>query len=332
LKKTRKEPRKNHTIPKFYLDRFAANQQIEVLALWENRRRYVSSTVKVATERDFYMAVKEDGTKTYDIEKALSGIEGEAAKAMHRLAYGVLFPPSIADRYALSTFLAYQFMRTPEQRRHLEAMSEYLQAVSLKLVTSDSQAQAYLRKRGVHTPTLDEVRAVLHRAELAETQEYILAPNEYLRLMHTMAMQMAPIIYAMRWVVGRFLRDVLVTSDHPITYYTIPGTRPSWVGTGLATADEVWFPLDPRHILMMEPPTGDPDEHLELDDSWAVAFNQNTVAHAWEYVFMTPGFDLTGFRLPRKPRPIVTVSEGWLEGKLPDGINAPPIRRRHRRT
>ncbi len=77
---------------------------------------------------------------------------------------------------------------------------------------------------------------------------------------------------------------------------------------GIAYADEIWFPLDPRRLLILGRP-GDPlpEQRLRPPAKTAVTVNLTVAAGAYEHIYMHPAQDhLKGLRLP-KPGPVFQV-------------------------
>ena len=113
---------------------------------------------------------------------------------------------------------------------------------------------------------------------------------------------------------------------------TNPSGKPGQPQVGLEGADEVWFPVDPRTVLVLtwESPVG--EEIVRLPRSQARAINQNTLDHAFEFVFRHPKqHHLAGLSYRPSPRPVLHV-DGATRGETTDGVNRPPTRvRPHRR-
>ncbi|MEV4991594.1 DUF4238 domain-containing protein [Pseudarthrobacter sp. LMD1-1-1.1] len=114
--------RKHHTVPQFYLKGFAtASRQIGTVQL-PGTKRFVQSTSKASAHTDFYAVPgHEEGPDVF--EKGLSRVEGEAARVIRRITEEHVWPLSPEDRELLAAFLTLQFLRGPEQRRHMEEMS-----------------------------------------------------------------------------------------------------------------------------------------------------------------------------------------------------------------
>jgi hypothetical protein len=96
----------------------------------------------------------------------------------------------------------------------------------------------------------------------------------------------------------------LLTSDEPVALHFRDRNRPPGHDRGIAYADEIWFPLDPRRLLILGRP-GDPlpEQRLRPAAKTAVTVNRTIAAGAYEHIYMHPAQDhLKGLRLP-KPVP-----------------------------
>jgi Protein of unknown function (DUF4238) len=94
------DPRLHHYIPQFFLRRFA-NEDEEVTTVGMNRRQRTAHVSRTAAVKDFYRTHDEDIGDTVITEKLLAVFDGAASAAIERLALGVIFPPSMADRAML---------------------------------------------------------------------------------------------------------------------------------------------------------------------------------------------------------------------------------------
>jgi Protein of unknown function (DUF4238) len=327
-----KEPRRHHIVPRFYLRRFAdEKERLVAVDLANPTKRKPVSVNDAAVEKDFYTVIDDTGSPSVAVERLLAHIEGWASPAIERASFGVLFPPQPNDRAALSLLIALQLVRGRDIRRQMEAMCDSTMKLMLEGIDTDERAAAYLRGQGVESPDEAQIRAVRDLAENLDNIEILPDANEHIRTMLLVATDhMWPIILNMRWVVGRFPEPALLTSDSPVSYYVRPEDRDPLRGVGLATADEVWYPLDPQHVLMLTP--ADIDEQvMEVDLDHAHRINQNTVAHAFERVFMHPEQDhLQGLDLPRRPKALLQVDGGPKRAKT-DGVNTPAHRQGPRR-
>jgi hypothetical protein len=98
----------------------------------------------------------------------------------------------------------------------------------------------------------------------------------------------------------------------PVRHGTVrcPGraSRPP-ATTGVSHTDEIWFPLDPRRLLILGRPDDPlPEQYLRPPIETAATVNRTIAAGAYEHIYMHPDQDhLKGVQLP-KAGPILQVS------------------------
>ena len=141
------EPRGHHTVSNFYLRRFADDDEwITVIDLTKptpTQRR--SKTSNVSVFNDFYTFIDLNGDESPAVERLLSRIEGAAASAMRLVANGYFFPPPEKERVDLALWMAFQVLRGPEMRRHIEVVTDVSQKLLLSCITTPEQARKRLR-------------------------------------------------------------------------------------------------------------------------------------------------------------------------------------------
>lgn len=327
------DPRRHHYVPQFYLRRFARNDD-----LWRVRFDDPSAPTPVVVKdaaviKDFYTTVDVDIGETVAVERVLALLDGEASGAVARLAFGVLFPPQLQDRLNLALWISMLCVRGPQHRRQMEAMADHAFKMHLSLIHNEDQAREHLRSDGV-APSDAEVQELLEAVEQMDSWEISPHQNDLVQMMLRLALHSTRYILGRYWTLLRFPEPGLVLTDKPLVMYQSPEKRSSWFGVGLATADELWLPLDRRTALILhnEEVVGEriikaPPDH-SVDD-----FNQAVVSQAYAELYCHPD-DLdrvNTLTLPDPSAPIMRVSGAdWVKGKT-DGVNEPPRRRGHHR-
>lgn len=337
---------KHHTVPAFYLRRFAKGDQLAVRRLDDGVRRLTN--VADLAQRDFYTVVTDhpaDGSPRLDgrLEQLLRTVEGRGATAIRRLANPLFEPQALPpDLYMdLLLFLAFQFVRGVRTRREQELIAD----LSIKM---DMQVT-----RTGETPPLP--------ADLAAIT-IVGHPNEYLRMLGDMAG------VAMESLVGRPLTQVqldvpaLFTTDEPVVLHgttdtghtpdcflsekqrrrraqrafragaTSAGdlvhvrtTRPR----GIGSAEEVLFPMDPSRALVFGPRGEMRPARLRLTGEDAARFASELanelLSQAYLWVAGHPdNNDLSGLELP-EPGPLVEVCDGG--SPFAQALRTPPTPR-----
>jgi hypothetical protein len=85
------------------------------------------------------------------------------------------------------------------------------------------------------------------------------------------AQRLFPTLFVMKIDVVEWGSRRLLTSDHPIVYYK-RNPHPL-MGYGLENCDQVWFPVDPKHliVLSLDDPKGRDHRGLPRSRSTALA-------------------------------------------------------------
>lgn len=105
---------RHHVVPRFYLARFADEGHRLVAFDAEADDEETVSPKRASVISDFY-TIDIGAGPSDEIERCLSEIEALAATALRRIDEGT-FPPSDADRGAITSFMALQFVRGPDFR------------------------------------------------------------------------------------------------------------------------------------------------------------------------------------------------------------------------
>jgi hypothetical protein len=138
--------------------------------------------------------------------------------------------------------------------------------------------------------------------------EFVPDPNEHLRMMGEVAMGIMEYLLPRPWWLIDYESPVLLTSDEPVALHFRDNTSPPGHGRGVAQADEIWFPLDPRRLLILGTPSDPiPEQRLTVSQETAGSANFAVAAGSYEYIFMHPDQDhLQGVNLP-EPGPLFEV-------------------------
>lgn len=108
---------RHHTVPAFYLRRFAYGNGRLLVRDRPTGRLFPPRTVSKIAITDFYTVVSQDGTFDGRLEQLLARVEGEAAQLLKLLLspYRRPGPLTGAEQATLSQFLAFQMVRGPRK-------------------------------------------------------------------------------------------------------------------------------------------------------------------------------------------------------------------------
>jgi len=249
-----KETKKEHYVPKCYLERWKSNKgQVFVYDKLLKISR-VNNVNDIACERYFYdidykelseqkiVFLKGLGIEpTQDeqfIEHFLSGhVEGAYSELLKKIIDKEITPwyekncffISQEDKLNFSVCIAFQYIRTMQTRRMLSDMSNCLEQVFGAMNVSDDFLKKYAKQEG---------------------EEKIIQGNMLLDIEHIFEMTIS--FFNLTWILGMNKTSTcFYTSDNPI------GTKahvkhPFMSMAGIKSEGvEVYFPLSPNHILLM---------------------------------------------------------------------------------
>lgn len=329
------DPRRHHYYPQWFLRRFGSGGSIGRVPIATPHKHAVLQVSDSAVMKDLYTTIDKKVGETVAVEKILAEVDGAAVQPLDRLAHGVLFPPQQRDREALATWLGMLHVRTPVQRRYMEAMADQAIKLQLSLVHDEPSAHKFLEEWHGEAATDSQARELLVAIDDLEDIELVPHQNDFVMQMLDLGPRTSTVLLARNWAVVKCPPDApgLALSDSPFRLIEYPENHRPMMGVGLATADEIWMPLDRHALLIMHSNVGTSDRviHLDSDDDIA-SLNQTIVDTARIEVFCHPDdLDCVAALQFRNPdRPLGQVSAGWPIAST-DGMNSPVKRQRHHR-
>jgi hypothetical protein len=254
-------PKRQHFLPRFYLDGFANAGMLAVYDRETNEVR-VQQPVNTGVIGHFYTFEDNEGRKRFELEQMLSEFEAKASSCICKLTAKQEISPD--ERADLAIFVALAAFRTPDIVDSLKLFNSGLIGDMTKSMFANV-GQVKERMRGKpSSPTIEDDL----EKEAKEIVEFVKSGQYEITTSHRwaigMAMQMAfsvaPLLAGRNWVV--IYRDSdkksFVTTDAPVVLSTITPREPSIYGVGFGNADAmVTFPLTQSCALVMYGQEGD---------------------------------------------------------------------------
>jgi Protein of unknown function (DUF4238) len=182
---------KHHTVPAFYLRRFADSDGRLLVRDRQTGQLFPPRSVATLAIKNFYTVMSNDGTFDGRMEQLLSRIEGEAAQLLKLLLspYRRPGPLTRTEQATLCQFLAFQMVRGPRKRREMELEADY----AAKLQAGDALTEDDIR----------EITAVPH-------------PNEHIQLMGPLSVAIFRCLLPRPVQIARIDTPLFVTCDEPV--------------------------------------------------------------------------------------------------------------------
>ena len=242
--------KRHHTVPQFYLQGFARDDQIGTVRL-PGDLRFLQAVRKAASETHFY-SIEGHPEGPDVIEKSLGVIEGVAASVFEEIKSGS-WPLGAESRMTLAFFVALQSLRGPEQRRNLEYISAQMARMEIGYGGRES-VKGWVEKKTGRLINDQQAQEVWEQATRPEGPPIKVHAAVHIRHMAEMAQQILPYFAGRPWTLIRFNRRSLITSDTPVGLVPHQDAE-RWSGVGYMTAWGITYPLTRKLGLLMSDPT-----------------------------------------------------------------------------
>jgi hypothetical protein len=277
---------RHHTLPRFYMENWA-DADGNVLAIEKpGGRRYPARPKNIGAETDFYTYIDLDGNPAGHLEQALGHVETAAAAAIGRITHPVfgVFPPPPDDKHAIATLMAFQKVRGKRHRREIEQRADFLMKVQISGLDREG-IERLLADRAVEV-TDDGIAQMEEMVANLEEYEFVPDPNEHLRMLGSLSFEIFKRLMRRNWYLAEFSTPALITCDEPVLLYKV---NPSpYRGYGVADADEIWFPLNPRQLLILAREPSPLPQRFAAPADFAGLVNHYVMHHAYQLIVAHP--------------------------------------------
>jgi hypothetical protein len=248
-------PKRQHFLPKFYLEGFTKNGMVAIFDRGKNEVR-VQTPVNTCVIGHFYTMEDSEGRKRFELEQLLSDYESKANFIIKKLE--ACEEINAEERANLAIFVAFAAFRTPDNIDSIKLLSSSL----LSDMTSRMFADVEEVKEGMrgmpNSPSAEEdlKKEAIELVEFVKSGQYKISTNHTwaVGMAMKMAFIIAPIFAGRNWMVIH--RDSekksFVTTDAPVLLTTVTPRANNIYGIGFGNADAfVMFPLNQSCILAM---------------------------------------------------------------------------------
>jgi len=180
----------------------------------------------------------------------------------------------------LCLFLAFQKVRGKLTRKRIEMLGDLWSHLQIPAGMTTGQARAWLQANEQEA-TPESVQEMVELSASMEDFEFVPDPNAHLSVMGGVALRISELLLPRPWWIAEYDSPALLTSDEPVALHFRDRSRPPGHDRGIAYADETWFPLDPRRVLILGRP-GDPlpEQRLRPAAKTAATVNRTIAAGA----------------------------------------------------
>ncbi|WP_030276367.1 DUF4238 domain-containing protein [Streptomyces sp. NRRL B-24484] len=309
--------RRHHTVPQLYLRRFAdeAEQFIRVPVGGGERRPI--GVVHATVQKDFYSFRNAAGDLDDSMEDFFGEIEAEAAKVLRLVVEQDQWPLPAGARVTLAHWIAAQLVRGPAARAVMAETLDFLTKIQIG-IGGRPELRRHL-ERDAGGPVADEEVEEMWK-EMTDFSSYSidLPAIDHLSSIPERIRTLAPLLLGRSWVLVRFERRALLTSDHPVALAAGPNAT-EHTAVGVANAGAIILPLDRRAAIIMYDPA--PDFRLPGTTRLARFINQHVAWSARAAVFHHPDDNpLDGIQLLPQRGPELQFSHAPDDLIHPDGL------------
>jgi len=283
---------KHHYLPVFYLKEFIGERppsgQEPYLWIysfdkekWKNK-----APKKVASEPDLYAVDDEYENKRYDVERALSKLEGKMAPI-----YKMKIKSELVryDRSIIAEFVSLMIIRTLKYKK---MVSDFVVEIANKIIHCWQSQPTYYRAfiELYKTETGKDMPEKLP-PDLLANLDIQASPDFFVEMMIKLLPNIKNDIIQMNWT---FLyakdQDYFITSDSPVTFFN-PDVRLNFGGYDLKNS-EFYFPLS-KEICMILSHNFKLRQTLDVPISVVETINKRTVYSSHKFV-IAPKKDFIG--------------------------------------
>lgn len=277
--------RRHHVLPQFYLERFA-DERSQLTQVWlPGDRSHTVSVGDASVINDFYNIATDDGEVDDFWEKRFSEVESMAQDAFREVVDRRQWPPSPDSRVALSAWIALQYLRSQSVRNSIGDQEALV--LKIQVGTGGIQHLRDVMEKVLSRPVGDKELEAEWTDLTKDNGTTIRRPAaQHISMLRSLIRPTANLLHEGGWIVVRFDRKRLITSDSPVSLRPQEGASPFY-GVGLATAGSYLVPLSRFDGLLVTPhDSGDMEDQGTVRKS--TLFNFDTANNARKYLLLHP--------------------------------------------
>lgn len=249
-------PKKQHVVPRFYLDGFCRDGLLSVFDRQKTEFR-IQTPHNTGAITHYYTFSDDEGRRRYDLEHLMCEYEGKAAQIIRKLSAKERLTDE--ERSDMAIFVAIMGFRTPDQIDTIKATNgEMVKRMSQMIFGSEELTKMAVKQNpknaGLSDDEIEEQAKNLY--EFVKRDQFTVKTDHQWALGMSMSMftKVAEILVRRNWVVMH--RDSekrsFITSDAPLALTLMKPRQHTFYGVGYASSDAmVVFPLTQASVLVM---------------------------------------------------------------------------------
>lgn len=280
-------PKRQHFLPKFYLEGFTKDGMVAVFDREANEVR-VQQPVNTGVIGHFYTMEDAEGRKRFELEQLLSEYEDKASLVIKKLA--AKDEINADERTDFAIFVALAAFRTPDIVDSLKAFnSSLIGDMAKRMFANVEEVKARMRGKPDAPSTEEELDTEARQlVEYAQSGRYEITTDHKwaVGMAMRMAFSVAPIFAGRDWAVlhRENEKKSFVTTDAPVLLTTVAPRERSFWGIGFGNADAlVFFPLTESCILAIYGSDGNL-QHRTVDTEHMRRINLAVTDHCQRFV------------------------------------------------
>lgn len=256
-------PKKQHFVPQSYLKHFTNSDGfLHIYDLVSDQFR-VQTPGSTGYSNNFY-TVEIDGNKDYSIEKMLAvNVDSLYNPIVSKIANREVLTHE--DKINLATFLTFQHLRTPAQRKNYDKMVETFYKKSSKIIFQMKKVHNQLEHYS--SEDLESLEDILEN----EKFQVNVPKEQSLGFMLKFSEEMIQMLTNHNFVIIEASnKSEFITSDNPYCMVKEKWTAP-YEGYGIINTTKI-FPITPKHLLVLKDP-GDKMFYMKMSKAQVRSFN-----------------------------------------------------------
>jgi hypothetical protein len=271
--------RRNHTVNKSYLWRFANDNGILRGVELPGEEWFPISVGDATVRKNFYVVRLPDGSESDQAEDDFGLVETSAAVAISTLIDDRAWPIPGDARSHIAEWVALQYLRVPWVRQFAREIAQAFSEVGLPVPAAPGESARLLMP--------------------ADQVDRHGAPAFHIEFIERELATVAKMLYERDWLLTFYDRRSLATSDAPVVLRPMI-SYPDGTTVAMGNAAEVQVPLDRHVALSILSRRRRGDQRRRGTTKTAMDLNRATADNARRYLFHHPDDEpLKGLKLPQ---------------------------------